>query len=166
MAASPPRHVSTGEPPRWQITIFNNNAFYLLLPGLEALTIHNTKPRLNTSTPLVDRAVTSPMYDQAGRHPCALSAPCIFRTDCLHPAEQPPPCRRLNRFRGATTGLLALARRREDLKHSQVAARENRVTLFRRYRTGELPDIQRVTVAAFLGPLGTLMHAPVASCLS
>ena len=45
-------------------------------------------------------------------------------------------------------------RRREELKQSQVAARENKVTLFRRYRTGELPDIQRVSMAAFLGPLG------------
>jgi len=53
--------------------------------------------------------------------------------------------------------LLALARRREELQHSEVAGRENKVTLFRKYRTGELPDIQRVTIAAFLGPLGTAL---------
>ena len=52
-------------------------------------------------------------------------------------------------------------RRREELKQSQVAARENKVTLFRRYRTGELPDIQRVSMAAFLGPLGMAL----ASCM-
>ena len=62
-------------------------------------------------------------------------------------------CRRVGRFRGFNTGLAATIRRREELKQSQVAARENKVTLFRRYRTGELPDIQRVSMAAFLGPL-------------
>jgi len=67
-------------------------------------------------------------------------------------------CRRVNKFRGTNTGLLALARRREELKHSQIADRENKVTLFRKYRTGELPDIQRVTIAAFLGPLGTALN--------
>ena len=67
-------------------------------------------------------------------------------------------CRRVNRFKGTNIGLLALARRREKLKQSQVAGRENKVTLFRKYRTGELPDIQRVTIAAFLGPLGTALN--------
>ncbi len=28
----------------------------------------------------------------------------------------------------------------------------------RKYRTGELPDFQRVTIAAFLGPLGRALH--------
>jgi len=28
----------------------------------------------------------------------------------------------------------------------------------RKYRTGELPDIQCVTIAAFLGPLGTALN--------
>ncbi len=73
--------------------------------------------------------------------------------------------RRLNRFRGGNTSLLALVRWREELKHSQIAARENKVTLFRKYRTGELPDIQRVTIAAFLGPLGKIYRFCVVSYL-
>ena len=92
------------------------------------------------------------------------NVPCMFNSrtsfhELTAAYQDLSRCRRLNRFRGGNTGLLALARRREELKHSQVAARENRVTLFRKYRTGELPDIQRVTVGAFLGPLGRLLHA-------
>lgn len=60
----------------------------------------------------------------------------------------------MNNLRGNNAALLAIARRRNELKRSEVAARENKVTLMRKYRTGELPDVQRVTVAAFLAPLG------------
>jgi len=62
--------------------------------------------------------------------------------------------RRVNKLRGNNAAFLAIARRRDELKRSEVAARENKVTLMRKYRTGELPDVQRVTVAAFLAPLG------------
>ena len=33
-------------------------------------------------------------------------------------------------------------------------ARERKVNLMRKYRTGELPDVQQLSVAAFLAPLG------------
>ena len=66
--------------------------------------------------------------------------------------------RRMTRWRGGGgtggAGFAALAKRRADLRRLEVAARESRVTLVRKYRTGELPDVQRVSVAAFLGPLG------------
>ena len=65
----------------------------------------------------------------------------------------------MNKFRGTNTSLAALARRREELKRSEVAARENKVALFRKYRTGELPDIQRISIGAFLGPLGVCVHS-------
>jgi hypothetical protein len=45
-------------------------------------------------------------------------------------------------------------KRRAELRRSEVAARESRIALVRQYRRGELPDVQRVTPAAFLGPLG------------
>ena len=60
--------------------------------------------------------------------------------------------RRVSKLNNAA--FLAIARRRDELKRSEVAARENKVTLMRKYRTGELPDVQRVSVAAFLAPLG------------
>ena len=66
-------------------------------------------------------------------------------------------CRRMTKWRGGGGGgggFAALAKRRADLRRSEVAARESKVTLVRKYRTGELPDVQRVSVAAFLGPLG------------
>lgn len=31
----------------------------------------------------------------------------------------------------------------------------------RKYRTGELPDVQQLSVAAFLGPLGMLTPLPL-----
>lgn len=62
--------------------------------------------------------------------------------------------RRISKLRGNSAAFLAIARRRDELKRSEVAAREHKVTLMRKYRTGELPDVQRVTVAAFLAPLG------------
>ena len=33
-------------------------------------------------------------------------------------------------------------------------ARERKVNLMRKYRTGELPDVQQLSIAAFLAPLG------------
>lgn len=60
--------------------------------------------------------------------------------------------RRVSKLNNAA--FLAIARRRNELKRLEVAARENKVTLMRKYRTGELPDVQRVTIAAFLAPLG------------
>ena len=33
-------------------------------------------------------------------------------------------------------------------------AREQKVNLMRKYRTGELPDVQQLSIAAFLAPLG------------
>lgn len=67
--------------------------------------------------------------------------------------------RRLSKFRGGNVAFLAIARRRDELQRSEVAARENKVTLMRKYRTGELPDVQRVTIAAFLAPLGMFQPA-------
>ena len=95
------------------------------------------------------------------------NVPCMFNSrTSFHELTAAYPsllclcCRRVNRFRGSNTGLLALARRREELKRSEVAARENKVTLFRKYRTGELPDIQRVSCREHSwGPSVDFLHA-------
>lgn len=50
----------------------------------------------------------------------------------------------------------SLLKRRAAAAAASDAARSRKVTLMRRYRLGELPDIQRVSVAAFLSPLGEL----------
>ena len=57
----------------------------------------------------------------------------------------------LSRFQGAASG--AAARRRAAAAQSQ-AARDRKVTLMRKYRKGELPDVQLISLASFLGPLG------------
>ena len=57
----------------------------------------------------------------------------------------------LSRFQGASSGVAA--RRQAAAAHSQ-AARERKVTLMRKYRKGELPDVQLISLASFLGPLG------------
>ena len=50
--------------------------------------------------------------------------------------------------------LSSLTKRRAESAAASEAARGRKVTLMRKYRTGELPDIQRVSVAALLSPLG------------
>ena len=42
-------------------------------------------------------------------------------------------------------------------------ARERKVNLMRKYRTGELPDVQQLSIAAFLAPLGK-SHRKFAPC--
>jgi hypothetical protein len=70
----------------------------------------------------------------------------------------------LSKFRSSNATFLAIAKRRDELQRSEIAAKENKVTLMRKYRTGELPDVQRVTLAAFLAPLG-MSAAPLVFCL-
>lgn len=57
------------------------------------------------------------------------------------------------RTSGKDLGLAAHARRRRAAAALE-GRRRHRVQLLRTYRAGELPDIQQVTLAAFLAPLG------------
>ena len=50
--------------------------------------------------------------------------------------------------------LLGRMQRRRATAGAQALDRERKVSLMRKYRTGELPDVQQVTLAAFLAPLG------------
>ena len=59
------------------------------------------------------------------------------------------------RSSGARSQLLGRLQRRRAAAGAQAVARDRKVSLMRKYRTGELPDVQQLSVAAFLGPLGT-----------
>lgn len=73
----------------------------------------------------------------------------------------PQVYRRLSRQQGpGTTDVGRIVRRREAAKRAS-AARESKVTLLRAYRKGELPDIDSLSLASFLEPLG----APRARCV-
>ena len=66
----------------------------------------------------------------------------------------PQVYRRLSRRQGpGTADLGRIVRRREAAKRAS-AARESKVTLLRAYRKGELPDIDSLSLASFLEPLG------------
>lgn len=58
------------------------------------------------------------------------------------------------------------ARRRNSAQANQSAARGSKVTLMRKYRTGELPDIEKITVESFIAPLGEWEPATITSVLS
>ena len=60
------------------------------------------------------------------------------------------------RSAGRTNEILGRLQRRRAAAGAQAVARERKVNLMRKYRTGELPDVQQLSVAAFLGPLGPL----------
>lgn len=62
------------------------------------------------------------------------------------------------RTSGKDLGLAALVRRRR-VAAAQEGRRHHQVQLLRSYRTGELPDTQEVTLAAFLAPLGMRPHS-------
>ncbi len=53
--------------------------------------------------------------------------------------------------------MLGRLQRRRATAGGQAVARERKVSLMRKYRTGELPDVQQLSVAAFLAPLGMLL---------
>ena len=53
--------------------------------------------------------------------------------------------------------MLGRLQRRRAAAGGQAVAKERKVSLMRRYRTGELPDVQQLSVAAFLAPLGKLL---------
>ena len=61
------------------------------------------------------------------------------------------------RSAGHTSEILGRLQRRRAAAGAQAVARERKVSLMRKYRTGELPDVQQLSVAAFLAPLGTVM---------
>lgn len=50
--------------------------------------------------------------------------------------------------------MLGRLQRRRAAAGAQAIARERKVNLMRKYRTGELPDVQQLSIAAFLAPLG------------
>ena len=56
-----------------------------------------------------------------------------------------------------TSEMLGRLQRRRAAAGGQAVARERKVSLMRKYRTGELPDVQQLSVAAFLAPLGMLL---------
>ena len=58
------------------------------------------------------------------------------------------------RSAGRTNEILGRLQRRKAAAGAQAVARERKVSLMRKYRTGELPDVQQLSIAAFLGPLG------------
>ncbi|KAL3135934.1 hypothetical protein ABBQ32_006979 [Trebouxia sp. C0010 RCD-2024] len=62
--------------------------------------------------------------------------------------------RRFDRSAGRTSDILGRLQRRRAAAGAQAVARERKVNLMRKYRTGELPDVQQLSIAAFLGPLG------------
>ena len=55
---------------------------------------------------------------------------------------------------GRTNEILGRLQRRRAAAGAQAMARERKVNLMRKYRTGELPDVQQLSIAAFLAPLG------------
>ena len=55
---------------------------------------------------------------------------------------------------GRTNEILGRLQRRRAAAGAQALARERKVSLMRKYRTGELPDVQQLSIAAFLAPLG------------
>ncbi len=62
-----------------------------------------------------------------------------------------------HRSAGSTSEMLGRLQRRRAAAGGQAVARERKVSLMRKYRTGELPDVQQLSVAAFLAPLGMLL---------
>ena len=58
------------------------------------------------------------------------------------------------RSAGRTSDILGRLQRRRAAAGAQAVARERKVSLMRKYRTGELPDVQQLSIAAFLAPLG------------
>ncbi|KAK9867398.1 hypothetical protein WJX84_001490 [Apatococcus fuscideae] len=74
------------------------------------------------------------------------------------PSEQATLYRRPNsRPSAGFSGMLGRIRRRQELRAAQNKARSGKVTLARQYRTGELPDIQSITIQSFLAPLGIII---------
>lgn len=65
-----------------------------------------------------------------------------------------PGCVCVCRSAGRTSDILGRLQRRRAAAGAQAVARERKVNLMRKYRTGELPDVQQLSIAAFLGPLG------------
>ncbi len=62
-----------------------------------------------------------------------------------------------HRSAGGTSEMLGRLQRQRAAAGGQAVARERKVSLMRKYRTGELPDVQQLSVAAFLAPLGMLL---------
>ena len=58
------------------------------------------------------------------------------------------------RSAGRTSDILGRLQRRRAATGAQAVARERKVSLMRKYRQGELPDVQQLSIAAFLAPLG------------
>ncbi len=80
-----------------------------------------------------------------------------FWPSILHPRLPVSGTAAGRRTSGKDLGLAALVRRRR-VAAAQEGRRHHQVQLLRSYRTGELPDTQEVTLAAFLAPLGMCPH--------
>ena len=61
---------------------------------------------------------------------------------------------KVSMLRRGRAAFLGRVQRRRAQTAASAAARERKVTLLRKYRVGELPDIAQVTPASFLAPLG------------
>ncbi|DBA87788.1 TPA: hypothetical protein ACH3X1_004785 [Trebouxia sp. C0004] len=61
-----------------------------------------------------------------------------------------------HRSAGGTSEMLGRLQRQRAAAAGQAVARERKISLMRKYRTGELPDVQQLSVAAFLAPLGVM----------
>lgn len=62
-----------------------------------------------------------------------------------------------HRSAGGTSEMLGRLQRQRATAGGHAVARERKVSLMRKYRMGELPDVQQLSVAAFLAPLGMLL---------
>ena len=80
------------------------------------------------------------------------SGHALFKKTCMSDQVVGYGCRSA----GRTNEILGRLQRRRAAAGAQAVARERKVNLMRKYRTGELPDVQQLSIAAFLAPLGKL----------
>jgi len=68
--------------------------------------------------------------------------------------------RRLARYSGGGAGAGGRALRGREASRRAAAARESKVALLRRYRKGELPDIETLNLGSMLDPLRARPRCP------
>jgi len=79
---------------------------------------------------------------------------------CDHGVRTWQVFRRLARYSGGGAGAGGRALRGREASRRAAAARESKVALLRRYRKGELPDIETLNLGSMLDPLRARPRCP------